>query len=562
MNADFIRQVTKQRDRLFQRQVPRLMQEGDKGLKPLHRYERNDDKKVVVSLPGVEALFFKLMEDMGFVNADDYLGHLEKYLEIFRQGSETCSFAEFSIIPEREILGAENQDKIDLLTKNLINAYFKSLVTEPDSVNDLLLKDKFKLLITVAGFGQDGEALVRNALERLIARLEDGKSWRDSIDDINQASLVCRLLGSNLPAIAKQVLDPIILEIRKELVGHNQTLGKIFNATDKLHAQGLDRKKHEAVQTKLDLATKGLLKKIDQYLFHVLHLMGAVNASSAVLFGRLDSPFKDNLVRMFFDYTQAGSTGRDSLDVSKMRYRLNTLLKYENITRFCRELQHSRQHQGRFLDLFRLCFRSLEQEITALSSLSAFDTIRFKTVAHELKKAQDRLALDPDALPDEKDSILEPYLTIIETCPPGHLESLMALYDDLVRITWDRSREVGDRLRDVLLRGCFSALFSFEIDADMDDKSIEPKILQLIYSYSVYYKPQRYFFQNFFHTYLGHDDGSPSQHLAGFIKEKPRTFMALLSLFSNPRYVSELLPEKQMEIAKMLLAYAARKKGR
>ncbi|MBI9091792.1 MAG: hypothetical protein JEZ12_21485 [Desulfobacterium sp.] len=562
MNADFIRQVKKQRDRFFQRQVPRLMQEGDKGLKPLHRYERNGDKKVVVSLQGVETLFFKLMGDMGFVNADDYLENLGQFLEIFRQGSEACSFAEFSTIPENEILGAENQDKIDLLTQNLISAYFKSLITEPDSVNDLLLKDKFKLLITVAGFGQNSDVLVGNALERLMTSLGGGKPWRDCIDDINQASLVCRLLGTNLPAIAKQVLDPIILEIRKELAGQNQTLGKIFNALDKLHAQGLDREKHEVVRTKLDLATEGLLKKIDQYLFHVLNLMGAVNASSAVVFGRLDSPFKDSLVRMFFDYTQAGSTGLDSLDGSKMRYKLNSLLKYENITRFCRELQHSRQHQGRFLDLFRLCFRSLEQEIVALSKLSAFDTIRFKTVAHEMKKAQDRLILDPDALPDEKDSILEPYLSIIETCPREHLESLMALYDDLVRITWDRSQDVGARLRDVLLRGCFSALSSFEIDADMDDKSIEPKILQLIYSYSVHYKPQRYFFQNFFHTYLGQDDGVPSPHLAGFIKAKPRTSMALLSLFSNPRYVSELLPEKQMEIAKALLAYSARKKGR
>lgn len=562
MNADFTRQVKKQRDRFFQRQVPRLMQEGDKGLKPLHKYQRNDDHKVVVSLQGVESLFFRLMGDMGFVNADDYLGYLGRFLEIFRQGSEACSFKDIFTIPESEILGAENPEKIDLLTKNLISAYFKSLAIEPDSVNDLLLKDKFKLLITVAGFGQDGDALVRNALERLITHLENGKPWRACIDDINQASLVCRLLGTNLPAIAKQVLDPIILEIRKELAGHNQTLGKIFNAMDNLHAQGLDREKHEAVRTKLDMATEGLLKKIDQYLFHVLHLMGAVNASSAVVFGRLDSHFKDNLVRMFFDYTQTGSPGKDSLDGSKMRYRLNMLLKYESITRFCRELQHSRQHQHRFLDLFRLCFRSLEQEIKALARLSDFDTIRFKTVAHEMKKVQDRLSLDPDALPDEKDSILEPYLAVIETCPPGHLESVMALYNDLVRITWDRSREVGDRLRDVLLRGCFRALSSFEIDDDMDDKSVEPKILQLIYSYSVHYKPQRYFFQNFFHTYLGHDNGSPSQHLAGFIKAKPRIAMVLLSLFSNPRYVSELVPEKQMELAKTLLDSAALKRGR
>lgn len=562
MDTDFTRKVKRQRDRLFQRLVPRLMQEGDKGLKPLDKYQRNDDQKVVVSVHGVETLFFKLMGENGFVNADDYLEYLGRFLEIFRQGSEACSFDDITIIPEREILGAENKDKIALLTRNLINAYFKSLVTESDSVNDLLLQDGFKLLITVAGFGQNSDALVGNALERLITSLADGKPWVACIDEINQASLVCRLLGANLPAIAKQVLDPIILEIRKELAGHNQLLGKIFNATDKLHAQGLDKEKHEAVQAKLDMATEGLLKKIDQYLFHVLHLMGAVNAASAVLFGRLDSPFKDNLVRMFFDYTQVGSTGLDSLDGSKMRFRFNTLLKYESITRFCRELQHSRQHQQRFLDLFRLCLRSLKQEIEALSGLSAFDTIRFKTVCHEMKKAQDRLSMDPDALPEEKDSILEPYLSVIETCKPEYLESLMALYSDLVLITWDRSREMGDRLRDVLLRGCFSALSSFEIDVDMDDKAIEPKILQLIYSYSDHYKPQRYFFQNFFHIYLGHDDGSPSEHLAGFMKANPRVAMAILSLFSNPRYVAELLSEDQMEMAKMLLSSSARKKGR
>ncbi|MCP4117109.1 MAG: hypothetical protein GY737_17285 [Desulfobacteraceae bacterium] len=560
MNADYIRKVKKQRDRLFQRQVPRLMQEGDKGLKPLHKYERNDDQKVVVSIQRVQALFFKLMGEMGFVNADDYLGYLGTFLEIFRQGSEACSFDDISMTSEREIMGAENQGKIDLLTKNLISAYFKSLITEPDSVNDLLLEDGFKLLITVAGFGQDSDALVRNALERLTDSLENGKPWKACIDGINKASLVCRLLGVNLPAIAKQVLDPIILEIRKELAAHNQILGKILNATDKLYSQGLDRKKHEAVQAKLDMATEGLLEKLDQYLSHVLQLMGSVKASSAVLFGRLDTPLKDNLVRMFFDYGPPGSTGRNSLDVSKMRYRFNMLLKYESITRFCRELQHSRQHQERFLDLFRLCFQSLKQEIVVLSKQAAFDTIRFKTVCHEMKKAQDRLSLDPDALSDEKDAILDSYLVVIEKCLPEHLESLMLLNDDLVQITWDRSREVGDRLRDVLLQGCFSALSSFEIDADMDDKTLEAKLLQLIYSYSGHYKPQRYFVQIFFNSYLGRDDGSPSEHLAGFIKAKPRIARALLALFSNPRYVSELLPEKQMEIAKTLLASPALKK--
>ncbi|MCG8639647.1 MAG: hypothetical protein MI862_07915, partial [Desulfobacterales bacterium] len=132
------------------------------------------------------------------------------------------------------------------------------------------------------------------------------------------------------------------------------------------------------------------------------------------------------------------------------------------------------------------------------------------------------------------------------------LPDIIALKEKISRVTQDETKELLEDTRRVLIDNCYSNLTGLETD-NVNADTLQKTVRKLIQSYSMYYKPQRFFYQNFFSTYVGEADDSVSESLSAIINTKRILAISMLTLFSDSAHMGGRLAENQIEYADQLL---------
>lgn len=555
MDNNTIKKLKKQRDRLFQKTVVNLMQNGAKGLNPLEKYKRDKDKKITIATNHIENIFFKIIKEFDFLHAYEYFEYLDTFLKIFTQGAGKCVFKKKFTISEQIIVEADNKIKIEFLTKNIIYNFFNKFEIKVSKNKTSFPTHGLEAVIKQNEISYNYKTLVEDTLKKLTVSLEEKKEWKAYIDDFNNASLVCKLIGTNLPEVNQEVISNIIVKARNELISDNDMFSKIINTENKIHSNISDAKKYADITKQLDAATDILLKKIDIYLLYAQRLVITINISPKKLLGVLDTSFKQNLVRMFFD-----NGLEDNINFSTMRYKINRLFKYKSITGFCKLLQYSEHHKDYFLNVFKLHYKMLLENINRLNSTEPFNTDTLKRSLSEIQKFINKLSLDKEVLLEEKHKIIEAYIVTLEKCHHDNINSLMELNYDLLSVTRNSSKDTMENIQNILIQKAFDSLDTTE-EILQDKRKLKANIQQILYVYAVHFKPQKSFYQFFFNRYIIDHKNSVSPHLMAFYKKKPKAALTILSIFSDPQYAAKFISETQMETAKTILTKAVKKKS-
>lgn len=550
-----IERIRKFRDRLYQKHVADVVKKGSHGLKPIQRYRHDDQGRLVVSTKEIADFFSRHVQPEHVVDAEEYVETLYLLFKVFGQEAEEYSFEGYFSVSEGAIQEADNKTTIEFLTKNLINTYFSNLKTPAGGVNSSLLTKDLSHIIALSGEGRDYRTLVSNMLEKLIRTLTQEKSWRECFDYINDASLVCRLVGAKLPKIDPNVLDEIVLDARKDISGHVITLSKILNTQDRAAAGTLDRQMHSDLSGKLDTALHAVLQKIDIHLSCAWRFMKIIGRTPETFFGKADSKLRDALARAFFGFQQDRNTEYfRQADYSIMRYHITRLFEFENIAAYCRGFQYEEEFSEYYFRVFRLYFSQLIKKLDELVCSETTDGLgNLKNSLTEMKKAVQTLALEENELEAEKKSVQEKYVEMICRTNPEKLPDVMDIKANVEKVTFKGYENFPDRIREALLETCFAVIKS-NPEGTVKADVLQSKIQKQLYIFSVYYKPQRYFYQNFFEKYVGQKEAqTPSKHLADLYKSNRYIAFALLSVFSDPIHVSQLLPADQIDYSKQLL---------
>jgi len=258
--------IIKFREKLYNKKVSKLLQQGGKGLKPLEKYKKDEKGKTLVYTREITRFFLKQIEKAQSPFPDQYFDALYTLLQIMSRGAEPISFNCGLSISQEDIQEADLKTTIELLTTNIIITYFNTLKTYKGTVDTSLLEPDLKSLISKSNAGRDYKGLVSNTLTGLIKSLGEDKPWRDYLNDINDADLICRLAGARLPSMKKETMTGIIEKSRSEILGFNELFTKILLTRDQLASKEGNKKSLLKSMAKLDSAILAILKKIDNYL--------------------------------------------------------------------------------------------------------------------------------------------------------------------------------------------------------------------------------------------------------------------------------------------------------
>jgi len=226
--------IIKFREKLYNKKVSKLLQQGGKGLKPLEKYKKDEKGKTLVYTREITRFFLKQIEKAQSPFPDQYFDALYTLLQIMSRGAEPISFNCGLSISQEDIQEADLKTTIELLTTNIIITYFNTLKTYKGTVDTSLLEPDLKSLISKSNAGRDYKGLVSNTLTGLIKSLGEDKPWRDYLNDINDADLICRLAGARLPSMKKETMTGIIEKSRSEILGFNELFTKILLTRDQL----------------------------------------------------------------------------------------------------------------------------------------------------------------------------------------------------------------------------------------------------------------------------------------------------------------------------------------
>jgi len=537
------------RKRLYQKNVPNLFKSGAQDLNPIEKCKTDALGKIIVSTSNIIAFFFKNIQKDEPKSADQYFSNLYLLFDILTKEAQNFSFFSDPRVPEKDIQEANNKITIEYLTKNLIIYYFDNIKLYNGLVNNDLLDKDLKTIIKKSNEGREYQILVDKTLENLIQTLKLSKPWKQSFLDIQEADLVCKLVGANLPQIEKTVLSRIVLESRSEIKKDTHFLTKILTAKTQLTKEDKHQKNHLNIMDKLDSATSAVLKKIDDSLGHAHGFMMVISASSRSFLGPLDEELKKNIAGLFFEYNEKDSINNPAgypLNYSTSRYKMAMLFGYPELTRFAGSLQQDEKYRDCFLCLFKLYFDELIKQMdTFLSASDPKDIKGIEICLSETLKLVEKLDLEKLFLVPEKKGIQKKYLSLLKAMPLEQIDSIIDIKENLCRATQDDSKMLLENIRKILVDSCYEFLLGIEADSLSADE-LHRTIQKLITGYSLQYKPQRFFYQKFFEKYVGGTDGSISNFMVELFNNRKPVALEILHIFSDPNYVADLLSKEQI----------------
>ncbi len=545
------------RDRLFYTKVPELMKKGSKEHKPLETFKLDDSESIVIPTSAIVDFFLDKIDPDMVTDPHIFFSNLYLLLDKLTIAAEPFSFKSDTRIPENAIQEADNKHTIRYLAKNLIITYFNNLKLGDGTTDTGLLDKNLKKLIQLSGTGRDYKTLVQDTLEKLVITLKENDSWRKCLADISEAVLVCRLVGAQLPEIEKTVISRFIQQSREEIKKQNELLARIIYTMNRLIAEEANLRQYLKTMEKIKAGIREVLRQINDYLVHANIFMRTLGSTPATFMGEEDELLKNNLARLFTGFEEKGTQhpAPDYLfNYASARYRLNHLYDHEALTKFCRGFQHHDRYQQAYLNLFDLFFSQLSGQIDKVM----FDPVlpRVQSLASclfEVLKATNRLGLDDGFLEKEKKSIQQKYVALVKTVEVDLVDDVLALKEDICDITRDKNREFMNVIRQTLVSSFYSALLKLPLAADSPAQQ-NKKVLKLLNTYSAHYKPQRFFYQDFFKTYVVDiSKNAPSTHLDPLVKGHRHTALALFNILADPRAVVNLLNNDQIEYASQLL---------
>ncbi|MCG8617906.1 MAG: hypothetical protein MI802_16955 [Desulfobacterales bacterium] len=551
--------VKKFRERLYRRKVSKLLQQGTKGLKPLKKFKRDEKGLLIVPTKSISRFFFTEMEKAGTPYPDQYFDSLYTLFRILSKEAEPISFDCGFSISEEDIQDADNKNTIELLTTNLIITYFNNLKTHKGTVDTAILKPGLQEIITKSSAGRDYKSLVSKTLTTLIGSLAEDKPWREYLDDINNADLVCRLAGAKLPSMEKAALAGIIAKSRHEIKSLNDVFSKILMTREQMALKEKNKKKFLKAMEKMNEATLTVLQKINAYLEAAQSFMRILDLSPGVVMGKTDPILMQNLTRLFF----GAKTDRidklhkvdlvATLGISAARYRLGMLFKYPAITTYCCRFKSEESYQRLYFDLFRLLYKDLAHKLSGLDRESTETELRLLgQQITEIQRAVDNLILEPLDLPEEKQTVREAYVDLIGRMTYTQLDTLMKTNEQICRVTQDTTREIMAAIRDTLVTSAFSALDEYTRESLTADRAALG-IKKRLHAYARHYKPQREFYRLFFITYIGTKARPMTTHLTKLVQTNKLFAAAMLMVLSDEKGMKDLLGPDQTGHARELL---------
>ncbi|WDP91542.1 MAG: hypothetical protein HUN04_18285 [Desulfobacter sp.] len=543
--------IKKFRGRLYSRNLSTLLRKGAKGLHPLEKYKSDDKGRPLVPTREITRFFLKEAEKAAPLCADDYLAALYELLRELTLGAEAVSFDCGFSVSEEDIQAADNKPTIALLTTNIIITYFNNLKTYKGTVDKSLLSPDLKALIAKAGDGRDYAGLVDNTLAVLAQRLDRDRPWREYLEDLNDTDLVCRLAGALLPDMEEGAMAGILDKSHKEIQEIDSMFSKILTARARLVAREGNPGTYLKSMEKLDTAVLSILEKTDQYLAAAHRLMGVLYLSYAVVLGQTDASLRQNLVWLFLNARPDGDSPPDiqkNLGMAHLRYRLNMLFNYPDITRYASTFKNAEPFGSLYFDLFRLLFK----ESVETASRTETDLDQLSRTLKETARAVENLGLEEERLMDEKQALRQAFTGLIHDAGSTGLAAVMELCDLVCRATQDRSREIMAAVRPALIKACYADLCTASSDTALAVSDIKKHLN----AYALHYKPQREFYRIFFDIHAG----PASSTMPGLANGHKSFALALLMVFADAAAMKALLPEDRISQAAALLADLQQKK--
>lgn len=549
--------INRFRDRLYQKKMPRLFKAGSEGLRPIKRSKTNEQGNIIIPTKEIINFFQTSVTSGAFIDADQYFSNLYLLFSILAKDSSHYTFESDVQISVADINKATNKKAIEYLTSNLIISFFDNVHLSDGSDSDPVLQKDLKQVIKTANEGRDYKNLVSNTLQTMVQTLKKDKPWRESLDDIQTAALVCRLVGAKLPQIDKDVLSKNIVQARSEIKQDLALFNKILNTKTELIKAETDQKKLFKTMKKLDTATSGVLKKIDTFLSYAHTFISAIGSSSQDFLDTSDALLKNCIARFFFEFrtTEAAPPQSTSvLNYSTTRYRMGILFDYPELTRFTTGLKQEEKYAPCFDDLFGLFFNEIIKQTERLSVAETMNTRNLESCLGETLRLVDTFGLKKEDMASEKKSIKKQFLSLVRSTSHEQLPAILALKEKILRVIQDDDKELLEDVRKVLVDNCFANLTGLDIETTSADE-LNKTVRKLILSYSIYYKPQRFFYHNFFTQYVGNaDEETLTKEFSDISRSKKRLAVSILSLFSDVNHVGDLLSAKQIEHADSLLA--------
>ncbi len=541
--------LKKFRDRLYKNQVPLLFKKGTKGLKPISSMAVTSQNETIIPTQAIIQFFQKQIQiDKNLPETDIYFPNLYTLFDLLTKGAEGFSYEPTVSISEKDIHEAGAQKTIESLTMNLIITYFNNIKLEPGKVDKKLLTHNLELIISKSNSGRDYKTLVGNTLRDLIQSLETDKSWRDCFQHINEASLICRLVGSRLPQIDKSALGDIISKSSEELKSLLVMLIKILKTKDQT-----GDKKDIKVLVKLDNATRTVLEKIDNCLGHSLSFMKTMNMSSKGLFGDIDQALKQCLIKILnsgHGKQRSHEEPYRKLNHTILRHHLNTFFDFDNIVLYFSLSQKDKACEQICHEIFLSHFNEIVEELSNLrKNRNQIDLKNISNRLTETKRLLERIGLNNQAFTKEKEDIEKKYISLIRQISFDNLDMLMKIRNDISLVTQRDQRELLEKIQVILLNNCFSTLNN--IPSESASTNLQGEILKILYGYATFYRPMRDFFQKFHFKYIGTKE-TPSSYLTELTNTNKKVALLLLQYFSDSKSVSDLFERKQIKSSEEL----------
>ncbi len=530
--------IKKLKERLYKQKVSGLLVQGTKGLSPLEQHKTDAKGRPLVHAQIIIRFFLDEMARAGDFFPDEYVEALYALFREFSMEAEAVSFVCGFSVPLEKILAADSKTAIELLSTNIIITYFNSFKTCKGTVDNALLSPDLSKIIIGSNAGRNYNELVNKTLDGLAQSLNQDRSWRHDLDEISNAGLICRLTGSSLPPMAEEAKARTLKKSHKEMAACNELFTKIMTARAKVFVHGKNKRKYLQLMGSLDAAILTILKKTDAYLAAAHRLMGLVGLSYPIVLGETHDALRQNLTWLFLN-TKPGKDGRTdilkNLGLAQLRYRLNMLFNYPDITRFAATFQNAPVYSPIYFDIFRLLFKTAVEQL----EMGEADMASIERTIRDLARAAEKLDLPEERLKNEKQALQTAYVSLILKIDIEQLEPLINFCDLICRATRDRTRHIMVDVRSALIAACYTGICR-QAAEDPSPRKTGTIIKKYLSEYAGHYKPQRDFYRIFFDTHVC-AGAQPAEPMAQLIKSGKAVAAALLTTFSDETAMKDLI---------------------
>ncbi len=544
------------KDRLLKKNASLLMQKGAHNLNPIATCHTDEKGDIIVPTDKIIDFFFKLTDHDTSLTTNEHFSNLHTLFSVFTKEIEGYSFESESQISEKDIQEANTKTTIEYLTKNLIISYFDNIREEETGrVDTDLLDKKLAKLIRISSSGRDYRSLVGNTLEHLVETLENEDSWHKCIQNMNDAAIVCNLVGATLPKIEPTVVSKFIQQAQQEIQKNNEILDKILNTKEMMISQEANLKNYLRSVKKLGLALNQVLNKMNQYFSFAHNFVQLLGLPLNKFIGKENDALLKNLAKFFLGCPEPdadGSIPEPDINYSEIRFRLNKLFSYPELITFCQSFKDYELYKGYYTNLFKLYYDELYRVLNEM--ISHPDKIQVTKLANcifELKKNLDVMSLDQDLLNEEKQKVQKIYTSLIRSLNVEQLNELIQFRDDLRIITHDENGQFLEATRKTLVAACYFSLKSID-HKDMKMDEFKAAFQKTLFGYAIHYRPQKIFYQLFFETYIGKLGEATTNSFQELANTNKLFVIMMLKVLSDSKTLGQLLPQKYLEYAEEL----------